>query len=60
MNTAELIVLAVVAILVANAILFLIKTRKKRRCNCGYNCGGCKECSVPDIIVPEDPDQKDE
>ena len=53
MNTAELIVLTVVIILVANAILFLIKTRKKRRCNCGYNCGGCKECSVPDIIVHE-------
>ena len=59
MNTAELIVLAIVVILVANAIFFLIKTRNKRRCNCGYNCGGCEKCSVPDVIVPEDPDKKD-
>jgi hypothetical protein len=60
MNTAELIVLIVVVVLIANAIWFLVRTRKKRKCNCGYNCGACEKCSAPDIIVPEDPDKKDE
>ncbi len=45
-NLPTVIVFAVVCILLALAIWYLIKERKQGRLSCGGNCGGCNGCTA--------------
>ena len=60
MNTAELVVLLVVLLLIGNAVFFLWRNRRKRKCGCGYNCGGCDKCSAVNVTIDEGNDSEKE
>ncbi|MBE6522786.1 MAG: hypothetical protein IKP61_10020 [Spirochaetales bacterium] len=56
MNVYELIIIAVVALLVINAIVFLIRSRRrgKNGCSCERSCSNCTGCSGPNVTIEDD------
>ena len=59
MNTAEIIVLIIVIILVGNAIFFIWRSKKKGKNACGYECNGCNKCSSPNVKIDQEDDKED-
>ena len=61
MNTAELIVILVVILLVGNALFFVWRSRHKGDGGCSFNGGGCNKGAqkAPSIITIDDDDSKD-
>jgi len=60
MNIYEILIIALVVILVINAIIFLIRGRRKGKngCSCDRSCNNCPGCSAPNVIIDEDNKKK--
>ena len=60
MNIYEIIIIAVIVLLVVNAIIYLIRGRKrgKNGCSCERSCEGCAGCS-PSVVAIEDESKDD-
>lgn len=56
MNVYELLIIAVIAVLVINAIVFLVRSRRKGKngCSCEKSCSNCPGCSAPNVIIEDD------
>ncbi|MBE6528778.1 MAG: FeoB-associated Cys-rich membrane protein [Thermoplasmata archaeon] len=55
MNAYELLIIAIILILVVNAVIFLIRGRRKGKngCGCDRSCSHCEGCSQPNVIIDE-------
>jgi hypothetical protein len=60
MNVYEVLIIAVIAILVLNAVFFLVRSRRrgKNGCSCERSCNNCSGCSPPIVTIEDESEKK--
>ncbi len=56
MNVYEVLIIALIVLLVVNAVYFLIRSRRrgKNGCSCEKSCSNCSGCSSPNVTIEDD------